>query len=151
MFVTVIHGRPGRWGGRSSNVNVAVIRVVLIPRARHLSMHQSQSCVSRGEPTGINLEPESKSSCSTPTAKHRRRLHSHKHKLELNQSEAPGQHNTPSEPKNSNLLFYIIYFKYQPLMNLGGAHPNLNKWSAINVNHSRWLFKAWYEKTATYL
>lgn len=59
-FVTVIHVGEGRWCKRSLNVNAAVIRVVLIPRAWQLSMHQSQPCVSRGEPTGINLEPEVK-------------------------------------------------------------------------------------------
>lgn len=51
------------WEGdakRSLNVNAAVMRVVLIPPAWRLSMHQSQPCVSRGEPTGINLEPEVK-------------------------------------------------------------------------------------------
>lgn len=93
IFVTVIHGSLGRWHGRSWNVNAAVIRVVLIPRAWHLSMHQSQSCVSRGEPTGINLEPDSETSCSTPLAiKDRHHVHSRKHKLELNQCKAPHQH-----------------------------------------------------------
>ena len=60
VFVTVIHAGVGRWCERSLDVNAAVIRVVLIPRAQRRSMHQSQPCVSRGEPTGINLEPEVK-------------------------------------------------------------------------------------------
>lgn len=59
-LMTVIHAGVWRWCKRSPNVNAAVIRVVLIPRAWRLSMHQSQPCVSRGEPTGINLEPEVK-------------------------------------------------------------------------------------------
>ncbi len=82
-LVTVIHAGAGRWCKRSLNVNAAVIRVVLIPLAWRLSMHQSQPCVSRGEPTGINLEPEVKVWLFYPhghkTDHHR--VHSQKHKL----------------------------------------------------------------------
>lgn len=82
--------RVGRWRKRSPNVNAAVIRVVLIPGAWRLSMHQSQPCVSRGEPTGINLEPEVKVWVPNPPPhghnKHHRCVHSPKYKLELNQS-----------------------------------------------------------------
>lgn len=54
----VIHAVEGGWCKRSLNVNAPVIQVVVILRLWQLSMHQSQPCVSRGEPTSINLEPE---------------------------------------------------------------------------------------------
>lgn len=54
----VIHAVEGGWCKRSLNVNAPVIQVVVILRLWQPSMHQSQPCVSRGEPTSINLEPD---------------------------------------------------------------------------------------------
>lgn len=57
MELSVIRVFVRRWCKRSVMVNVPFSRPVLIPRARCLSIHQSQPCVCKGEPTCINLEP----------------------------------------------------------------------------------------------